>query len=385
MSLRRAALAALLVCAACGRQGPAASAQTAGEQTAGEQAAGDSWTLGTIESLGEGAAYVVIVDVARWPALRRHLAALTTPLTGADGLLGADASVPWLALAGDTLGPWLSAALAAADVTRTDAAPAEPIAGMDPTRPVVLALAEAPDDAPSRSFAAGLPLITGELSGLRHELVVPAADVALLRRSLAALLDQLGASRPELVAGHSDASGWQIGDVSVAMLAGDDQVRVIAVTHALRVEATSSTLPGLLRGPTPPPLRTAGVIAAARDDAPLSVLVRARRRGWPCGRSPARASSARTAACPRARATAPRSPARSAVRPCSATAAANSRTGPSGSWPTSAPSACDWWRASATRVSRCSPRGPPPPARCASRRATTCSRTPGCASHPTRC
>jgi hypothetical protein len=276
MSLRRAALAALLVCAACGRQGPAAGAQTAGEQAAGEQAAGDSWTLGTIESLGEGAAYVVIVDVARWPALRRHLAALTTPLTGADGLLGADASVPWLALAGDTLGPWLSAALAAADVTRTDAAPAEPIAGMDPTRPVVLALAEAPDDAPSRSFAAGLPLITGELSGLRHELVVPAADVALLRRSLAALLDQLGASRPELVAGHSDASGWQIGDVSVAMLAGDDQVRVIAVTHALRVEATSSTLPGLLRGPTPPPLRTAGVIAAARDDAPLSVLVRAR-------------------------------------------------------------------------------------------------------------
>jgi hypothetical protein len=180
------------------------------------------------------------------------------------------------AFTADTPGPWLAAALAAAGVTRSDAGPAEPFAGIDTARPIVLALAEAPDDAPSRSFAAGLPLVTGALPGLRHELVLPAADVALLRRSLGALLDSLGAARPELVAGHPDASGWQLGDVPVALLAGGDHVRLVAVTHALHVEAPPAATPALLRTPAAPPLRTAGLIAAARSDAPLSVLMRTR-------------------------------------------------------------------------------------------------------------
>jgi hypothetical protein len=91
MSLRIAALAALLVCAACGRQGQATGEQAAGEPAAGEPAAGeptarDTWTLQTIESLDERAAYVVVLDAAAWPGLRRHLAALA-PLVGAiDGV-----------------------------------------------------------------------------------------------------------------------------------------------------------------------------------------------------------------------------------------------------------------------------------------------------------
>ena len=256
MSPRTASLAALLVCAACEPQ--------ASQVDASEQTAGDTWTLTAIESLGERAAYVVVVDTARWPALRRQLAALALPIPDARSLLAADTPEAWLAVA-----------LAAAGVTRTNAAPPGLFAGLDPDRPIVLALAEPPNDAPSRTFAAGLPLITGELPGLRHELVLPATDVALLHRSLAAFLDPLGASRPELVAGHANASAWQVGDASVALLTGADQLRVIAVTHALQVEASSPSSPALLRAPAEPPLRTAGVVAAARNDAPLSVLVRA--------------------------------------------------------------------------------------------------------------
>ncbi len=256
MSLRTASLAALLVCTACG---PRASQVDASEQTAG-----DTWTLTAIESLGERAAYVVVIDIARWPALRRQLAALALPIPGAQSLLAADTPEPWLAVA-----------LAAVGVIREDGAPSASFAGLDPSRPIVLALAEPPDYAPSRSFAAGLPLITGELPGLRHELVLPATDVALLRRSLAAFLDPLGAARPELVTGHPNASAWQVGDASVALLTGDDQVRVIAVTHALQVGATSPFGPVLPRVPAEPPPRTVGVVAAARGDAPLSVLVRA--------------------------------------------------------------------------------------------------------------
>ncbi len=275
MSPRPASLAALLVCAACNLQAPEAAkpAQATNEPITNhpitnQPVTPDPWTLQTIESLGDRAAYVVVLELEHWPELRRVLAALTRPNFGPSPLVAAD-----------TPAQLLTAILTAAEIPRKDAAPqgpVPPLLGMDPSRPVVLALAEAPGDAPGSDFATGLPILTGALPGLRHELVLPATDVEQLRGSLATLLDRLGVARPELVAGQPNAYGWKIGDASVALLVGTETIRVIAVTHTRPLEASAPITSTLLRAPAEPPSRTAGVVAAARRDVPLSVLVRSR-------------------------------------------------------------------------------------------------------------
>lgn len=252
MSVRSIFLAASLVVTACDRG--------TSTNTVTEQRTGDPWTLQAIESLGDRAAYLAVVDVNRWPALARELAASGLP----------DDESAWLTA--ETPVQSLQLGLKLAGVTAPVTVTGDPFAGLDAARPIVLALAEPPAEMGER-FASAAAIVRGALPGLRHEVLLPATDVALLHRSLGEFFDanKIGTARPELVAGDAKASAWQVGTGAVALVDGPDHVRLIAVTHA-----SAPTSASLLRPAIEAPVRTAGVVAAALKDAPLALLVRAR-------------------------------------------------------------------------------------------------------------
>ena len=134
---------------------------------------------------------------------------------------------------------------------------------------MVAALAEPPSDAPHRTFLAGLPLVTGVLPGLRHEILIPATDVEVLRRSLAELLDGLGAARPDL--NRPDAHAWQVGGVLVALRAEKDHVRAVVVADTSPAHEVPAAL---WRAPGEPAARTPGVLLSAESEDPLRILLR---------------------------------------------------------------------------------------------------------------
>lgn len=239
MSPRALALA-LLLTGACGRPH--------GDAGQGGPTAADPWALQALGALGDRAAYVVVVDLRAWPELRARIAetkdVLFTP---------------------EVYDQWIAPAAAAT--------PQERLAGIDLTRPVVAALAEPPGDAPHRTFQAGLPLVTGVLPGLRHEVLIPATDVDLLRRSLSGVLDGLGTARPDLTRGRGDVLAWQIGGVLVTLRAGQDHVRAVAIADAV---GTADPPASLWREPGEPAPRTPGVLTSAQSEDPIRILVRTR-------------------------------------------------------------------------------------------------------------
>ncbi|MDC0672833.1 AgmX/PglI C-terminal domain-containing protein [Nannocystis radixulma] len=254
-----ALVSALLGGAACDRPDVPANAGT-------EAAPADPWTSAAVASLGERAALVAIVRLQAWPAVSAHLAPLVQQLGAAAPRRAA------LLLAGD-----LSVFL---HMLFGPASPAGPgLTGLDPARPVVLALDEPGLLAPPGLLAAELAHSPGSLPGLRHELVLPALDPAGLADGLARWFDALGRQEPALAA-SSGARAWVTGPGDlVAVVAEADAVRVVGLQRALApagtpIESVPPALRGELLRPAAPPSTSSWPADAGRE--PLTVLLRPR-------------------------------------------------------------------------------------------------------------
>ncbi|MDC0720938.1 AgmX/PglI C-terminal domain-containing protein [Nannocystis bainbridge] len=261
-----AVLSAALVGSACDRAGDSAPRDGA----PAEAPATDPWTLTALESLGERAALVAVIRQDTWPATAARLAPL---LPRSDAQRPARAA---LLLAGQP-----SVFLHMLFGTASSAAP--PLPGLDPARPLVLALDEPALAAPAGLLAAELARRPGALPGLRHELVLPALDPAGLADALAQWFDGRGRQDPALAAGTAGARAWVLGSGDLAAVVPTaDAVRIVALQHALApagtpIEAVPSALRGeLLRASPSPAARTAGLAQAAASGEPLAVLLRPR-------------------------------------------------------------------------------------------------------------
>ncbi|MCY0989949.1 AgmX/PglI C-terminal domain-containing protein [Nannocystis sp. ILAH1] len=267
-SPRLAALAlfsAILASSACDRPGDPTNSAGATEAPAT-----DPWTLTTLESLGERAALVAVVRQDAWPAVSARLAPLA-PRLGAQTPSRTD-----LLLAGQ-LPVFLHMLFGPA----TSAAP--PLTGLDPARPLVLALDEPALRAPPGLLAAELSQHPGSLPGLRHEFVLPAVDPAGLGDALARWFDALGRQEPALAAATPGARAWVLGSGDlVAVVSAADAVRVVGLQRArvpagTPIESVAPALRGeLLRASPPAAARTTGLALAAASGQPLAVLLRPR-------------------------------------------------------------------------------------------------------------
>nr|WP_263430331.1 AgmX/PglI C-terminal domain-containing protein [Nannocystis pusilla] len=254
-----ALVSALLGGAACDRPDAPAT-------TGAAAAPADPWTSAAVASLGERAALVAVVRLQAWPAVSAHLAPLVQQLGASAPPRAA------LLLAGD-----LSVFL---HMLFGPASPAGPgLTGLDPARPVVLALDEPGLLAPPGLLAAELAHSPGSLPGLRHELVLPALDPSGLADGLARWFDALGRSEPALAA-TPGARAWVTGPGDlVAVVAGADAVRVVGLQRALApggtpIESVPPALRGELLRPAAPPSTGAWPAHAGRE--PLTVLLRPR-------------------------------------------------------------------------------------------------------------
>lgn len=267
--LRRLAPIALLAAVLAGSACPPDDAPANTGATA-EVPVPDAWTLAAIESLGDHALLVAVVRPEAWPAVSARLAPLALRFGGAAPARAT------LLLAGE-LSVFLHMLFG------PDASAKPTLTGLDPARPVVLALDEPAMPGPPGLLVAGLLRQPGALPGLRHELVLPAADPAGLAGALARWFDALGRQEPALAAGRAGATAWVLasGDL-VAVVAEAETVRVVGLQRVLAPPDTpiASVPPEvrgeLLRASPPAPPRTAGVMLAAAGSEPLSVLLRPR-------------------------------------------------------------------------------------------------------------
>lgn len=105
---------------------------------------------------------------------------------------------------------------------------AAPLDGRDPSRAMLASLAEAPVDGVVTAATALQPIRGDKLDGLRHQLLIPAKDMAALGDSVAAWFAE-HEKWPELVAGREGAQAWRIEDGFVAALPEADAIRLVVV------------------------------------------------------------------------------------------------------------------------------------------------------------
>lgn len=217
-----------------GSNGPAAAPATA-----------DSEMAALLDTLGDRAPLVGVLDPRNWQTVHARLTPLAERLPAPAPAMFRGWATPEAAV-----GDLLRAAL--------DLKTAPALSGLDLGRPIAFALFEASAHGPPGAAVASIDF--NRPQPLRHEFVLPATDAAALETSLKALFDQN--AKPV-------AHGWDVGILQVGIKRDGDRVRLAAL-----MPATVDTVDQLWRDPGEPSQRTPAFVELASPGAIGGILLR---------------------------------------------------------------------------------------------------------------